>query len=170
MIGPSSSHTAGANRIARLARNFAKLLISRSVKINVIEVEMLNSFSTTGEGHCSDRAIAAGLLGLMQYSSLLPLVWKDPGKNKDNLIYNKSEIEELSKKVSEEKREIKKFSSELGYIKINKEEIKIDYKWVEPKDATIHNNSIDLIFIKTKQKGHLITYSLHALGEEEMFR
>jgi L-serine dehydratase len=56
MIGPSSSHTAGVVRIARVA---LKLLGGIPEKAEII---FYNSFARTYEGHGSDRAIVAGLL------------------------------------------------------------------------------------------------------------
>ncbi len=56
MIGPSSSHTAGVVRIARVA---LKLLGGIPDKAEII---FYNSFARTYEGHGSDRAIIAGLL------------------------------------------------------------------------------------------------------------
>lgn len=58
MVGPSSSHTAGAVRIGRMART---LLGSRPVKA---EIGLYGSFAETGQGHGTDRALVAGLLGL----------------------------------------------------------------------------------------------------------
>lgn len=57
MIGPSSSHTAGAVRIGRVAR---ALLPSEPVQARV---ELHGSFAATGAGHATDRALVAGLLG-----------------------------------------------------------------------------------------------------------
>ncbi|MGB8454632.1 MAG: L-serine ammonia-lyase, iron-sulfur-dependent subunit beta [Anaerocolumna sp.] len=57
MIGPSSSHTAGALRIARLARNMVKKSI-RQVKFI-----LYGSFAQTYQGHGTDRALVAGMLG-----------------------------------------------------------------------------------------------------------
>lgn len=57
MIGPSSSHTAGALRIARLARNMVKLSI-KSVKFI-----LYGSFAMTYKGHGTDRALVGGILG-----------------------------------------------------------------------------------------------------------
>ncbi len=57
MIGPSSSHTAGALRIARLARNMVKLPI-REVKFI-----LYGSFALTYKGHGTDRALVGGILG-----------------------------------------------------------------------------------------------------------
>lgn len=66
MVGPSSSHTAGAVRIGRLART----LLGREP----VEAELLlhGSFATTGRGHGTDRALVAGLLGLTPDDPLIP--------------------------------------------------------------------------------------------------
>jgi len=56
MIGPSSSHTAGVLRIAKVA---VKMLGSIPDKA---EITFYNSFARTYEGHGSDRAILAGLM------------------------------------------------------------------------------------------------------------
>lgn len=56
MIGPSSSHTAGVVRIARVA---LKLLGGIPEEA---EITFYNSFARTYEGHSSDRAVIGGLL------------------------------------------------------------------------------------------------------------
>ena len=57
MIGPSSSHTAGVVRIGNAARNiFGEQPESATITF-------YNSFARTYEGHGSDRAVVAGLLG-----------------------------------------------------------------------------------------------------------
>ena len=56
MIGPSSSHTAGVVRIARVA---IRLLRDTPKKAFIT---FYNSFATTYQGHGSDRAVIAGLL------------------------------------------------------------------------------------------------------------
>lgn len=58
MVGPSSSHTAGALRIARVARLLAPQPIAHVV------FTLFNSFSRTHDGHGTDRALVAGMLGL----------------------------------------------------------------------------------------------------------
>lgn len=58
MVGPSSSHTAGAVRIGFISR---KLLQEKPVKA---EIKLHGSFATTGLGHGTDRALIAGLLGM----------------------------------------------------------------------------------------------------------
>ena len=60
MVGPSSSHTAGAAKIGRMVRN---IMGEDLVKVNVF---MHGSFAATGIGHGSDLAIIAGLLGFRE--------------------------------------------------------------------------------------------------------
>jgi L-serine dehydratase len=58
MIGPSSSHTAGAVRIGRVGR---KILGDDVAKA---EIGLAGSFARTGRGHGTDRALLAGLMGM----------------------------------------------------------------------------------------------------------
>ena len=58
MVGPSSSHTAGAARIGLMTR---KLLGAEPVEA---DIRMYGSFAATGKGHGTDKAIIAGLLGM----------------------------------------------------------------------------------------------------------
>ncbi|NQX70251.1 L-serine ammonia-lyase, iron-sulfur-dependent, subunit beta [Paenibacillus alba] len=57
MIGPSSSHTAGAVRIGLAARQLFGRLPQRA------ELYLYGSFAETYQGHGTDVALAAGLLG-----------------------------------------------------------------------------------------------------------
>ena len=57
MVGPSSSHTAGACRLGLLARNLVGGTPERA------KIELHGSFARTGEGHGTDKAIAGGLMG-----------------------------------------------------------------------------------------------------------
>lgn len=58
MIGPSSSHTAGAARIGLMART---LLGQAPVKAEIL---LHGSFAKTYKGHGTDRALVAGILGM----------------------------------------------------------------------------------------------------------
>lgn len=58
MVGPSSSHTAGALRIASMVRN---LLTDEPARVTFV---LYGSFAHTYRGHGTDRALVAGLLGL----------------------------------------------------------------------------------------------------------
>ncbi|MEK6566256.1 MAG: serine dehydratase beta chain, partial [Bacteroidota bacterium] len=57
MIGPSSSHTAGASRIGSIAR---QLLHDEPKKAFIT---LYNSFAKTHKGHGTDKAIVGGILG-----------------------------------------------------------------------------------------------------------
>lgn len=66
MVGPSSSHTAGAVRIGRVARH---LLGSQPVKAEIL---LHGSFAATGAGHGTDKAIVAGLLDMAPDDTAIP--------------------------------------------------------------------------------------------------
>ena len=58
MIGPSSSHTAGAVRLGRVAW---KILGDKVVKA---DIELSGSFAQTYRGHGTDKALIAGVMGM----------------------------------------------------------------------------------------------------------
>ncbi|MCX5814506.1 MAG: L-serine ammonia-lyase, iron-sulfur-dependent, subunit alpha [Proteobacteria bacterium] len=74
MVGPSSSHTAGACRIGRLCRNWIQGIGKNGLAGSnlSLDIEMLGSFRTTGRGHGSDHAVLTGLLGKLPSSKDLP--------------------------------------------------------------------------------------------------
>lgn len=57
MIGPSSSHTAGAARIGQVAGR----ILGEPLKS--AHITLYGSFAKTGKGHGTDRALVAGLMG-----------------------------------------------------------------------------------------------------------
>lgn len=74
MIGPSSSHTAGAARIGCMART---LLGSDPVKANIY---LHGSFAETGPGHGTDRALVGGLLGMQPDDLRIPFAFDEAKK------------------------------------------------------------------------------------------
>ncbi|MEG0641073.1 MAG: L-serine ammonia-lyase, iron-sulfur-dependent subunit beta [Clostridium sp.] len=58
MIGPSSSHTAGAARIGKVARGIVGEEFKR------VEFYLHGSFAETYKGHGTDKALVAGILGM----------------------------------------------------------------------------------------------------------
>ncbi len=58
MVGPSSSHTAGAVRLGLLARNVY------DAKPEKVIFKLYNSYAKTGKGHGTDKGLLAGVLGL----------------------------------------------------------------------------------------------------------
>ena len=66
MVGPSSSHTAGAVRIGWMTQ---KLLGEQPVEAKIL---MYGSFAATGKGHGTDRGLVAGLLGMRADDERIP--------------------------------------------------------------------------------------------------
>ncbi|MDK2917332.1 MAG: L-serine dehydratase [Candidatus Petromonas sp.] len=60
MIGPSSSHTAGAARLGRIAGKVA------NYDIKSVKFVLHGSFAKTYRGHGTDRALMAGILGIKE--------------------------------------------------------------------------------------------------------
>jgi L-serine dehydratase len=58
MIGPSSSHTAGAARIGKIVRSIFGDLPDK------LEIHLYESFAKTYKGHGTDVALVAGVLGM----------------------------------------------------------------------------------------------------------
>lgn len=70
MVGPSSSHTAGAVRLGEMAR---KILGSKPVDAEII---LHGSFAETGKGHGTNLALVAGLLGMHTDDERIPLAFE----------------------------------------------------------------------------------------------
>ena len=66
MVGPSSSHTAGAVKIGLVTKH---LLGTRIVRANII---LHGSFAATGKGHGTNQAILGGLLGMKPDDERIP--------------------------------------------------------------------------------------------------
>lgn len=66
MVGPSSSHTAGAVRIGLISTQ----LFGR--KPGKATIYLHGSFAATGKGHGTDRAVVAGLLGMKPDDMRIP--------------------------------------------------------------------------------------------------
>lgn len=70
MIGPSSSHTAGAVKLGFVAR---RLLDEEPVSAKIY---LHGSFADTGVGHGTDRAVIAGLLGMREDDERIPFAFE----------------------------------------------------------------------------------------------
>ncbi len=73
MVGPSSSHTAGANRLGRMARKIAR------VQVASVVLHVHGSFAKTLKGHGTDRALVAGLLGIREDDEALKHAFEHAG-------------------------------------------------------------------------------------------
>lgn len=65
MIGPSSSHTAGAARLGKIARYIS------NKDIKSVTFYLHGSFAETYKGHGTDRALTAGILGMEPFDENL---------------------------------------------------------------------------------------------------
>lgn len=66
MVGPSSSHTAGAVKIGFTCRQLLR------EEIQSAEIALHGSFLATGKGHGTDKALVAGLLGMKPDDERIP--------------------------------------------------------------------------------------------------
>ncbi len=66
MVGPSSSHTAGAVKIGFTARQLLR------EEIKYADLYLHGSFLATGKGHGTDKALIAGLLGMKPDDERIP--------------------------------------------------------------------------------------------------
>lgn len=74
MIGPSSSHTAGAARIGNMGRTLLGEEVARA------DIGLHGSFAETGFGHGTDRALLAGLLGMKPDDLRIPNAYEEANR------------------------------------------------------------------------------------------
>ena len=74
MVGPSSSHTAGAARIGNMGRTLLGEEVTRA------DIGLHGSFAETGFGHGTDRALVAGLLGMKPDDLRIPFAFQEAKK------------------------------------------------------------------------------------------
>ncbi len=86
MVGPSSSHTAGAVRIGLITK---KLLGSVPVKA---DITLSGSFAATSVGHGTDKALVAGLLGMDTDNIRIPESFQLAGEQKMEFTFSKMNI------------------------------------------------------------------------------
>ena len=70
MVGPSSSHTAGAAKLGYLAAKFIEPPLTK------ITFYLHGSFSYTASGHGTDKALLAGAMGILPDDPSLPLAFE----------------------------------------------------------------------------------------------
>jgi len=85
MVGPSSSHTAGAARIGAMARTLL------GADVTDAKIHLHGSFAETGRGHGTDRALVAGLLGMKPDDLRIPNAFEEA--EKAGLRYSIDEID-----------------------------------------------------------------------------
>lgn len=115
MVGPSSSHTAGAVRLGLMARNIYKNSFSK------VHFVLYNSFATTGFGHGTDKGLLAGVLGY----SVDDVIIKNIFDNISNIEYSYDYMHDISRHPNsvdirfDDKMTISGDSVGAGEIRIN---------------------------------------------------
>ena len=116
MVGPSSSHTAGAVRLGIMARNIYKNSFKK------VKFVLYNSFATTGFGHGTDKGLLAGVLG---YSVDDPII-KNIFDIVEDVEYSYEYLEDISRHPNsvditfDDKMTISGDSVGAGEIRINR--------------------------------------------------
>ena len=85
MVGPSSSHTAGAARIGNMGRTLLGEEVTRA------DIGLHGSFAETGFGHGTDRALLAGLLGMKPDDLRIPNAYEEA--NRAGMAYSFRTVE-----------------------------------------------------------------------------
>ena len=85
MVGPSSSHTAGAARIGNMGRTLLGEEVARA------DIGLHGSFAETGFGHGTDRALLAGLLGMKPDDLRIPNAYEEA--NRAGMAYSLRTVE-----------------------------------------------------------------------------
>lgn len=113
MIGPSSSHTAGAARLGKIAADIA------GDGFNEVEFHLHGSFAQTYQGHGTDKALVAGILGM------------DPADPRIKTSMEIARVKDIG---------IKFIETDLGYEHPNT--VKIVFKYKDKDDYYIIGSSI----------------------------
>lgn len=119
MVGPSSSHTAGAVRIGYVCQ---KLM---GEKIVSADIQLYGSFLLTGKGHGTPQAIVAGLLGMSPDDARIPHSFEMAKENGLKFTIGEAKLKEahpnsvLLKLTGESKKELEVIGESLGGSIIN---------------------------------------------------
>ena len=114
MVGPSSSHTAGAVKIGYVSR---KLL---GENIREVHILLYGSFLATGRGHGTDRAIVAGLLGMLPDDDRVPYSMQEAEKQNMKVTFGEAVLKEAHPNTAvlqmkgESGRELEVVAASLG--------------------------------------------------------
>lgn len=88
MVGPSSSHTAGACKIGYVAH---KLMAQPIIKAEIL---LHGSFLLTGKGHGTNLALVAGLLGMKPDDKRIPHSFEEAKKANMEVSFGETDIKD----------------------------------------------------------------------------
>lgn len=114
MVGPSSSHTAGAVRIGFVS---GKLL---GEPVKKAELLLYGSFLATGKGHGTDRALVAGLLGMQPDDERVPFSFEEAKKAGMKFEFGEANLKEahpnsvVLRMTGESGKELEVIAASLG--------------------------------------------------------
>jgi L-serine dehydratase len=142
MIGPSSSHTAGAARIGRVARTIF------GVQPESVIISLYGSFAETYKGHGTDVALVGGLLDFDTSDTRIPLSLKLAKAANMNITFIEEEAisdhpntARLQLKAGEKEMEIVGISIGGGTIQIVElNGFKLNLSGMNPAILVVHND------------------------------
>ena len=114
MVGPSSSHTAGAVRIGYVSRK----LMGEPVKS--VKLLLYGSFLATGKGHGTDRALIAGLLGMQPDDERVPFAFEEADRAGMGFEFGEANLKEahpnsvVLQMIGESGKELEVIAASLG--------------------------------------------------------
>lgn len=122
MIGPSSSHTAGAAKIGKVARQIV------NANFDEVSFGLFGSFDKTGQGHGTDRALLAGVMGMSECDENIPNAFEIAEEKGLKFEFHSVELESAHEntaiitffKNGEKRVEIQAASTGGGNIRIEK--------------------------------------------------
>lgn len=151
MVGPSSSHTAGAVRIGNIAR---QILDEHPKKVTF---QLMGSFAETYQGHGTDLALLAGILGITTASNDVPIADEIASKMGVDYVFTKASVgmhhpNTVLIEAQGPTRSIKLLASSLGGGKAEVQELDdLPVKFTGEKPT--------LVLYHTDQKGFLAKVS-----------
>lgn len=155
IIGPSSSHTAGAVKLGRLAR------LIFDDEIEEAEIGLHGSFASTGKGHGTDKALVGGLLGFkpddVRIREALELAEDNGVKiNFNNIKLPDAHPNSVQITMKNEKNELTIIGSSIGggNVKVTKiEDYKVDITGSLPTIWLIHEDKPGMVGLITSILG-----------------
>lgn len=148
MVGPSSSHTAGAVRIGNIARQLCEF------EPAVVRFELMGSFAETYQGHGTDLALLAGVMGYTTFSDEVADAKKIAEERQLRYSFDTVPVGNFHPNsvrvilISEDNKELTIVASSLGGGKAEVQEIeKLPLKFTgeQPTLVFYHDDSIGFI-------------------------
>ena len=160
MIGPSSSHTAGAAKIGKVARQIV------NADFDSVRFGLFGSFDKTGKGHGTDRALLAGVLGLSEYDERIPMSFEIAHAQGLEFEFHSVELEDAHEntaiitffKDGKQRLEIQAASTGGGNIRIDK---------IDGYEIGV-NGTLPTIFVRQNDQKGVISHVTTILADNDI--